>query len=463
MLTPDTTNKTYLLQIDGANCYTVGGGAITPGIWTWVDYYSGSSSTRVELPLSQGAHNLKLIGNAPGVRIDRIIAVSDLSCTPYSFGDECNVPDDTTPPSVTLTAPIEGATVSGTVALTATATDNTGVAKVEFYDNSSLIASDTTSPYQASWSSLPAPNGTHLITARAYDAAGNVSSDSNTVSVVNGDTQAPTVPSSLAATALSYQTIKLTWHASTDNTAVTGYTVIRDGVPVANLNPVTEYTDSDLFADTTYQYKVEAFDAAGNRSAASAAVSAKTQTAADTQPPSKPSGLTLTAASPTQVNLSWTPSIDNIGVVSYDIYRSTGSGTAQKIGTSITSSFGDSTVKPRTSYIYSVVARDAAGNVSSSSDKARIRTPALPKRTVQLSGVVVSETTKKPLGQARVLLTVGSNRHVYQTDRRGRYAINDLTPGQYNLTFSARGYTSTTVPVDLSSSVTMQDVKLRKK
>src|SRR6266545_4160006 len=69
IMVPDTTNKTYLLEIDGANCYNVGGGTIAASTWTWVDYYSGSTANKVQLSLSQGSHNIKLIGNAPGVKV----------------------------------------------------------------------------------------------------------------------------------------------------------------------------------------------------------------------------------------------------------------------------------------------------------------------------------------------------------------------------------------------------------
>jgi hypothetical protein len=81
---------------------------------------------------------------------------------------------DTTPPTVSITAPLNGATVVGTVSINATASDNIGVTKVEFYVDGALKSTDMTSPYSYSWDSTSVANGSHSLTAKAYDAALNV-------------------------------------------------------------------------------------------------------------------------------------------------------------------------------------------------------------------------------------------------------------------------------------------------
>lgn len=81
---------------------------------------------------------------------------------------------DTQAPTVSITAPLNGATVVGTVSVNATASDNVGVTKVEFYLDGALKSTDTTSPYSWSWDSTTASNGSHSLTAKAYDAALNV-------------------------------------------------------------------------------------------------------------------------------------------------------------------------------------------------------------------------------------------------------------------------------------------------
>jgi Fibronectin type III domain len=90
-----------------------------------------------------------------------------------------------------------------------------------------------------------------------------------------GDTQAPSVPQNLVATAVSSSQINLTWNASTDNVAVTGYNIYRDNVLIDS-SPTNSYADSGLAPGTEYDYEVSAFDAASNESARSAPDSATT-------------------------------------------------------------------------------------------------------------------------------------------------------------------------------------------
>jgi len=90
------------------------------------------------------------------------------------------------------------------------------------------------------------------------------------------DTQAPSVPQNLNATAASQSQIDLTWPASTDNIGVNGYRIFRDGTEIATAASTT-YSNTGLTASTTYQYTVTAYDAAGNESNPSASASATTQ------------------------------------------------------------------------------------------------------------------------------------------------------------------------------------------
>ena len=83
-------------------------------------------------------------------------------------------PLDTTAPTTAITAPAPGATVTGTVSVTATASDNDAVAGVQFkLDGANLGAEDTTAPYTISWDTQTATNGSHSLTSVARDLAGN--------------------------------------------------------------------------------------------------------------------------------------------------------------------------------------------------------------------------------------------------------------------------------------------------
>jgi YVTN family beta-propeller protein/VCBS repeat-containing protein len=111
---------------------------------------------------------------------------------------------DNTAPTVSLTGPAAGATVSGMVNLTAAAADNVGVARVQFVwqmpsgccVQNVLLAEDTTAPYgPVSWDTTAAFNGPNTLIVRAFDAAGNTTSTPVTVRVANpANNRAPVVP-----------------------------------------------------------------------------------------------------------------------------------------------------------------------------------------------------------------------------------------------------------------------------
>jgi hypothetical protein len=93
---------------------------------------------------------------------------------------------DTTPPTVSITAPVNGSTVSGSaVTVSANASDNVGVASVDFKVDGTTLFTDTTSPYATIWDTATAANGPHTLTALARDAAGNVTSSSGVSVTVN--------------------------------------------------------------------------------------------------------------------------------------------------------------------------------------------------------------------------------------------------------------------------------------
>ena len=101
---------------------------------------------------------------------------------------------DASPPAVSVTSPAGGATVSGTVTVTGSASDNVGVAGVQFLlDGANLGAEDTSAPYSVSWNTATASNGSHTLTARARDAAGNQTT-STVVTVTVSNQSGPAGP-----------------------------------------------------------------------------------------------------------------------------------------------------------------------------------------------------------------------------------------------------------------------------
>ena len=109
------------------------------------------------------------------------------------------VSSDNLPPGASVTAPAAGSVVSGTVTVSANASDNVGVAGVQFLlDGASLGAEDTTAPYSIQWDTTTASNGVHTLQARARDTAGNLGTSSSSVTVTVSNS-APPAPAGLVA------------------------------------------------------------------------------------------------------------------------------------------------------------------------------------------------------------------------------------------------------------------------
>jgi len=190
------------------------------------------------------------------------------------------------------------------------------------------------------------------------------------------DTQSPSAPAALTATPVSTSQVNLSWQPSMDDVGTAGYQIFRDGVQRAT-SAVSSFSDTGLAATTSYTYAVKAFDASGNVSSLSTAVTATTLAPADTQSPSVPAGLTATPVSISQVNLSWQPSTDDIGTAGYQVFRNS----VQIATTSAAPSLSDTGLSPASSYTYAVKAFDAAGNLSGLSTAATATTLTPPDTT----------------------------------------------------------------------------------
>ena len=144
-----------------------------------------------------------------------------------------------------------------------------------------------------------------------------------------------------------------------------------DGANFGALDTAAPYSvswNTTTSSNGSHTLRAIAKDAAGN-SATSAGVTVTVSNTTDTTPPTVPTGLTATAVSTSQINLSWTASTDNVGVTGYNIYRG-----GAKIGTSPSTSYQDAGLSASTSYTYNVSAFDAAGNTSAQSTGASATT-----------------------------------------------------------------------------------------
>jgi len=182
---------------------------------------------------------------------------------------------DAIPPIVLLNNPAAGAVLSGSVQIAGTATDNLGVARIELSIDGQLITSASGSPFSFPWNTATSANGAHTLTVRAYDAAGNTSAASATVTVNN---QAVTdfVPPTVSITSPSAgssvggskpASIKV---AASDNVAVSQVCIYVDGVQVysGTASPFTYAWNTKKLSAGTHVITATAWDKAGNSASA---------------------------------------------------------------------------------------------------------------------------------------------------------------------------------------------------
>ncbi|MBA6314725.1 fibronectin type III domain-containing protein [Cellulophaga baltica] len=194
------------------------------------------------------------------------------------------------------------------------------------------------------------------------------------VSITALDNQAPTSPSNLVATAITETTTNLSWTAATDNVTVTDYEVFQEGVSIGFTGGNTTFEVSGLAPETTYNFTIAAIDAAANSSVQSNSVSITTLALPDTEAPTVPTALIANNITTTSITLNWTAATDNVAVVDYEVFQDGAS-----IGrTGGTATFVVSALAPETDYNFTVVALDAATNVSAQSNNLSISTLALP-------------------------------------------------------------------------------------
>jgi hypothetical protein len=216
--TDESNDRLKVATTDGSNLAPGKTATVTATVWAWTTpssdhldlYYAPDASNPVWTfiatltPSTAGANALSANytvpngGTSQAVRANFRYQGSAAVCGTNSgyddhddlvFAVDAGAPD-TTPPTTSITAPANGATVSGTVNVTASASDNVGVNRVEFYVDGALSSTDTTSPYAFSWVTTGYANGSsHTLVSKAYDAASNVGTSATvTVTVNNGAT-----------------------------------------------------------------------------------------------------------------------------------------------------------------------------------------------------------------------------------------------------------------------------------
>jgi len=284
---------------------------------------------------------------------------------------------DTTPPTVSITSPASGATVSGTATIvSASASDNVGVIGVQFQlDGANLGGQDTSAPYSVSWNTTTASNGSHTLTAIARDAAGNSRTSAQVTVTVNNAPPPDTTPPTVSITSPSNgqtvsATVTVTANAS-DNVGVAGVQFVLDnGTNIGAEDTSAPYSvswNTTGAANGSHTLTAVARDAAGNRTtSAQVTVTVANAPPVDTTPPtvsitSPSNGQTVSATVTVTANAS-----DNVGVAGVQFVLDNGTNIGAEDTSAPYSVSWNTTGTPNGSHTLTAVARDAAGNRTTS-------------------------------------------------------------------------------------------------
>ena len=274
--------------------------------------------------------------------------------------------NDTIPPSVPTGLAASAITINSFTLTWTASTDNVGVTAYEVFRGTTSLGTVAAPATTLAVVGL-APNTAYAMKVRARDAAGRWSAQSIALAVKTlADTTPPAIPSGFATSALTATGLTLTWSAATDNVAVTGYEVFRNGITAGTTTTLSR-AFTGLAPTTAYSFTVRARDAAGNWSAQSPAFVISTPP--DTTAPAVPIGLAASLVTTTGCTLKWTAATDNVRVTGYEVFRN-----GVSLGLTTATSRAFTALAPATTFSLTVRARDAAGNVSALSTPLSVTT-----------------------------------------------------------------------------------------
>ena len=323
---------------------------------------------------------------------------------PDSVAISVTTKEDSTPPTApsNLTATYTNNNTNIYLSWNASTDTGTGVAKYEiqrktnttFYDTVAYVeAPDQNSQPATAWTDTSPPDGDSIwYRVRAIDWKDNVSDWSNEAIVQTSgtDTNPPSVPTGVTASAIDANSIRVRWNGSTDPEGhLKGYKIYRTdkGFLVEVSSDNLSYTDTGLMANTTYTYKVTSIDTYGNESAYSSPASATTPQGGAGITPNPPQNLHVITSTSTSITLGWDPPENNGATISYyKIYEypsfTSDISDATVVGTSSSTSFLHTGLQPNSVHYYSVTAV-SSDNLESPS-------------TTKVSGTTVSEKPSTP-------------------------------------------------------------------
>lgn len=346
---------------------------------------------------------------------DYTIVAFDSSNNFSAQSDPANTLDDFESPTVPTSVFATTVNSSSILVSWVASTDNVGVTGYKIYYTD---AADTVfTPITLTSASLTYPlsytvtgltlSTTYTFTIKAFDAANNLSDASEAISASTTalDTTPPNTPDNFNAEKVNnFGSVNLSWSTAMDpaetngltnpnadrpEAPATSYRIFRKDnsagavyVQIADVSTLL-FTDTNLYPNTTYFYKIAAVDAEGNQSADSPAVS--TTIDGDTSSPDAPIIDSVTSQSSSSVLISWTKPYDRFVVTDYDVYRD-----GALITNTTSLNYTDTGLTELVVYTYVIRARDSASNLSPNS---------APKQGFAVSAPIESDSSgKSPCG-----------------------------------------------------------------
>lgn len=266
-------------------------------VWTWstvqdrLDLYSAPNAASpwwtwiaTLTPTSTGASVLSTTFRLPAGSLQAIRGVfraggSAAPCLAGDYNDRddlvfavANVPD-TTPPVTAITTPADGATVRGSVTITATASDDYALGNVSVWDGATSLASSLTSPLTFSWSTYGKANGPHVLTSRAVDFTGNVTVSAPITVILDNDVTPPTVSMNSPINGATVSGVVALSAVAADNVAISTVGYYLDGTLFLSSVGFAPYPVNWNSATTTngpHTLTARAYDTSNNQTTSTA-------------------------------------------------------------------------------------------------------------------------------------------------------------------------------------------------
>jgi chitinase len=376
-----------------------------------------------------------------------------------SYSNVISVPELLSP-ITSITYPANNATVSGTVSVAASASDNVGVTKIEFYVNNVLQGTETTSPYVFSWNTTGLTSGSYTLMTKAYDAAGNVGQSDSVSVTVASNAPAVSIDSPVSGATVG-GTVAIMASAS-DNAGVTKVAFYVNGSlkTTDKKAPYTYNWSTKSLKNGNYTIMVKAYDASGHVTSTSIPVTVFNDKTAPTASITSPANGAKVGGTVT-INAA---ASDNVDVAKCELYVN-GKLKVSEAGSSCSFDWNTKEVS-NGSYRVKAKAYDAAGNVKSTSISVKVFNDktaptvsiASPSKNAKVSGTVaVKANAKDSVAVARVEFYVNGSLKTTETVSPYSYDWNTRDSANGSNTIMVKAYDlegnvkSTSIPVTVNN------------